>query len=90
MLSSRTVPGLEQEVYALLTVYQALVRTADDLVTARPGLPAERVSMIVLLNAAADQIVAAHGIAQPARRASSQRSGVSPWPASCRRADARG
>ncbi|MGW2770956.1 transposase, partial [Streptomyces sp. NPDC001275] len=63
VLRSRTVPGIEQDVYALLTVYQALVRTADDLVTAQPGLPAERVSMIVLLNAAADQIVAAHGIA---------------------------
>ncbi|MFD8079872.1 transposase [Streptomyces sp. NPDC059718] len=63
VLRSRTVPGLEQEVYALLTVYQALVRTADDLVTAQPGLSAERVSLIVLLNAAADQIVAARGIA---------------------------
>ncbi|WP_266594045.1 IS4 family transposase [Streptomyces sp. NBC_00365] len=63
VLRSRTVPGIEQEVYALLTVYQALVRTADDLVTAQPGLSAERVSLIVLLNAAADQIVAARGIA---------------------------
>ncbi|WP_329190861.1 IS4 family transposase [Actinacidiphila glaucinigra] len=63
VLRSRTVPGLEQEVYALLTVYQALVRTAGDLVTAQPGLSAERVSLIVLLNAAADQIVAARGIA---------------------------
>ncbi|MFI6289888.1 transposase [Streptomyces sp. NPDC051018] len=63
LLRSRTVPGIEQEVYALLTVYQALVRTADDLVTAQPGLSAERVSLIVLLNAAADQIVAARGIA---------------------------
>lgn len=62
VLRSRTVPGLEQEIYALLTVYQALVRTADDLVTTQPGLSAERVSLIVLLNAAADQIVAANGI----------------------------
>lgn len=61
VLRSRTVPGIEQEVYALLTVYQALVRTADDLVIAQSGLSAERVSMIVLLNAAA-QIVAAGGI----------------------------
>ncbi|GAA1934781.1 IS4 family transposase [Streptantibioticus ferralitis] len=63
VLRSRTVPGLEQEVYALLTVYQALVRLAGDLITAQPGLSAERVSLIVLLNAGADQIVAARGIA---------------------------
>ncbi|MGW8358717.1 transposase [Streptomyces wedmorensis] len=62
VLRSRTVPGIEQEVYALLTFYQALVRVAGDLLTARPGLSAERVSLIVLLNAAADQIAAANGI----------------------------
>ncbi|WP_181809537.1 IS4 family transposase [Streptomyces shenzhenensis] len=63
VLRSRTVPGVEQEVYALLTVYQALVRVGGDLTTARPGLSPERISMIVLFNAAADQIVAAQGIA---------------------------
>ncbi|MCX5355835.1 IS4 family transposase [Streptomyces mirabilis] len=63
VLRSRTVPGIEQEVYALLTVYQALVRIAGDVLTAQPGLPAERVSLTVLLNASADQIVAARGIA---------------------------
>lgn len=62
VLRSRTVPGLEQEVYALLTVYQALVRIAGDLTVTRPTLPAERISLTVLLNAAADQIVAARGI----------------------------
>ena len=62
VLRSRTVPGIEQEVYALLTVYQALVRVASDLVTARPGLSAQRISLTVLLNAAADQIIAARSI----------------------------
>ncbi|MBO4259277.1 transposase [Streptomyces griseorubiginosus] len=62
VLRSRTVPMIEQEVYALLTAYQALVRTADDLVTAQPDLSAERISLVVLLNDAADQIVAASGI----------------------------
>jgi len=62
VLRSRTIPGIEQEVYALLTVYQALVRVASDVVTAQPSISAERVSLIVLLNAAADQIVASHGI----------------------------
>lgn len=62
VLRSRTVPGIEQEVYALLTVYQALVRVASDLVTARPGLSAQRISPVLLLGAAADQIIAARGI----------------------------
>lgn len=61
VLRSRTIPGIEQEVWALLTVYQALVRVASDLVTARPDVPVQRISMAVLLNAAADQIVAAIG-----------------------------
>ncbi|WP_052443322.1 hypothetical protein [Streptacidiphilus neutrinimicus] len=46
-----------------MTVYQALVRIADDVVTTQPALSAQRVSLIVLFNAAADQIVAARGIA---------------------------
>ena len=40
-----------------------LIRIAGDLVTAQPGPSSERVSLIVLLNAFADQIVAARGIA---------------------------
>ena len=40
-----------------------LVRAASDLVTARPDLSAQRISLIVLLGAATDQIVAARGIA---------------------------
>lgn len=62
VLRSRTVPGIEQEVYALLTVYQALVRLADDVLTAQPALSVQRVSLIVLFNAAADQILAAREI----------------------------
>lgn len=57
ILRSRTVPGIEQELYARLTVYQALIRTADDLVFACPALPAHRISFTVLLRAAADTIV---------------------------------
>jgi hypothetical protein len=37
------------------------VRVASDLATARPGLPAHRISPTVLLNTAADQITAARG-----------------------------
>lgn len=63
VLRSRTVPGLEQEIYGLLTVYQALIRTADDLTTVHPQLSAQRVGFTVLLQAAAGRIVAAAGIA---------------------------
>ncbi|WP_338146846.1 IS4 family transposase [Streptomyces boncukensis] len=62
ILRSRTVPGLEQEVYALLTVYQALIRLADDLTTAYPGLSPRQLSFTILLQAAADQITAGSGI----------------------------
>ncbi|MBN0047178.1 IS4 family transposase [Streptomyces actuosus] len=63
VLRSRSVPGLEQEIYALLVSYQALIRVADDITTACPGLSAQRISFTVLLQAAADQIVAARGAA---------------------------
>lgn len=59
VLRSRSVPGLDQEVYALLATYQALIRTAADAVTTRPGLAMERISFTVLLQAAADQATTA-------------------------------
>jgi hypothetical protein len=62
VLRSRSVPGLEHEIYALLTTYQSLVRAAGDIATASPGLSAQRVSFVVLFQAAADQIVAARGL----------------------------
>ncbi|MFJ2952907.1 hypothetical protein ACIO8H_35640 [Streptomyces sp. NPDC087226] len=57
VLRSRSVPGLERGVLALLTVYQALVRMAGDVTTARPGPSFQRVSFTVLFQAAADQIL---------------------------------
>ncbi|MFZ3475155.1 hypothetical protein ACODT3_00095 [Streptomyces sp. 4.24] len=65
VLRSRSVCGLDQEVYALLTVYQALIRTAADTVATQPGLSMERVSFTVLLQAAADQVITATGILPP-------------------------
>lgn len=59
VLRSRSVPGLEQEIFALLTVYQALVRMAGDVTTATPGLSVQRASFTVLFQAAADQIIVA-------------------------------
>lgn len=62
VLRSRSIPGLDQEVYALLTTYQALIRTADDVVATRPDLAMERISFTILLRAAADQVTLAAGI----------------------------
>ncbi|RNL72747.1 hypothetical protein [Streptomyces sp. I6] len=62
MLRSRSVPGLEQEIFALLTAYQALIRAAGDVTIASEGVSAQRVSFTVLFQAAADQIIAARGI----------------------------
>ena len=56
VLRSRSVPGLDQEIFALLTTYQALIRMAGDIAFATPGLSAQRMSFTVLFQAAADQI----------------------------------
>ncbi|MGW3635120.1 transposase [Streptomyces sp. NPDC005122] len=62
VLRSRSLEGLDQEVYALLTTYQALIRAACDAVSTRPGMDMDRISFTVLLNTAADQVTTASGI----------------------------
>jgi hypothetical protein len=62
ILRSHTQTGIDQEVYALLTVYQALIHTAADTATARPGLDMDRISFTILLNTAADLVTTATGI----------------------------
>ncbi|WP_406275946.1 hypothetical protein OH779_02265 [Actinacidiphila glaucinigra] len=62
VLRSRSIDGLDQGVYALLTAYQALVRAGDDALTGRPDIPMERISFTVLLPAATDTVTASHGI----------------------------
>lgn len=62
VLRSRSIDGLDQEVYALLTTYQALIRARDDALTGRPDIPMERISFTILLAAAADTVTASHGI----------------------------
>lgn len=62
VLRSRSIDGLDQEVYALLTAYQALIRAGDDALTGRPEVPMERISFTVLLDAATDTVTAGHGI----------------------------
>ncbi|MFB6783539.1 transposase [Streptomyces sp. NPDC056352] len=63
VLRSRSIDGLDQEVYALLTAYQALIRAGDDALTGRPEVPPmERISFTVLPAAATDTVTAGHGI----------------------------
>ncbi|MGW2940105.1 IS4 family transposase [Streptomyces sp. NPDC001156] len=66
VLRSRSLPGLDQEVYALLTTYQALIRAAADTACTRPGLDMDRISFTVLLATAADTVISATGILPPA------------------------
>lgn len=62
ILRSRSIDGLDQEVYALLTAYQALIRAGDDALAGRPEIPRERISFTVLLAAATGTVTAGHGI----------------------------
>jgi hypothetical protein len=62
VLRSHTLCGIEQEVYALLVAYQALIRAAADTAAMRPGLDMDRISFTVLLQAAGDTVTTATGI----------------------------
>jgi len=62
VLRSRTVTGIDQETYALLTTYQALVRAAADTLTTSPGLDMDRISFTILLQTAADLVTTASGV----------------------------
>jgi hypothetical protein len=54
--------GLEQETWALLTVYQTLRRVMTDAIESRPGTDPDRASFTVALQAAICQVTTAHGI----------------------------
>jgi hypothetical protein len=62
VLRARCCTDIDQEVYALLTVYQALVRIAGDAVTSRPCLAPDRISFTVALETARDQVTTAAGV----------------------------
>jgi len=69
VLRSRFPADIEQEVWALLTVYQSLIRVGVDAVTgpaAPAGIDPDRVSLTVAWQSARDQVVAACGIHPPA------------------------
>jgi Insertion element 4 transposase N-terminal/Transposase DDE domain len=55
-------PGLEQEAWALLTLYQLLRMAMVTAVESRPGTNPDRASFTTALQAARDQLIAADGI----------------------------
>lgn len=61
VLRSRTPQGADQEIYALLTLYQALRLAMADATTGS-GLPPDRAGFTIALLAARDQVVHAAGI----------------------------
>jgi hypothetical protein len=61
VLRARTPAGVEQEVYALLTTYQAL-RIAIADATAGSDMPPDRAGFTIALHIARDQVVHAAGI----------------------------
>ena len=62
VLRSQDRPGLEQEIWALLTVYQLLRMAMVDAVETRPGTDPDRASFTTALQAARDQLTAARGV----------------------------
>ena len=59
---SQDRPGLEQEIWALLTVYQLLRTAMVDAVETRPGTEPDRASLTTALQAARDCLTAARRI----------------------------
>jgi hypothetical protein len=62
VLRSGDRPGLEQEVWALLTLYQLLRMAMVTAIETRPGTDPDRASFTIALEAARDQLTTASGI----------------------------
>ena len=62
VLRSRTPDGIQQEIYALLSVYQILRTAMVDATDSQPGLDPDRASFTTALNTARDQVVHAAGV----------------------------
>jgi hypothetical protein len=62
VLRARTPDGVDQEIHALLVVYQLLRTAMVDATDSRPGLDPDRASFTTALNAARDQLVHAAGV----------------------------
>lgn len=62
ILRARTPDGVDQEIHALLIVYQLLRTAMVDATDSRPGLDPDRASFTAALHAARDQVVHAAGV----------------------------
>lgn len=62
VLRARTPVGVEQEIYALLVVYQLLRTAMADATSTHPGTDPDRASFTIALQAARDQLVLAANI----------------------------
>lgn len=62
VLRARTPDGVDQEIHALLIVYQLLRTAMVDATDSRPGLDPDRASFTTALTTARDQVVHAAGI----------------------------
>ncbi|WP_445185038.1 transposase domain-containing protein [Pseudonocardia sp. Cha107L01] len=62
VLRSQDRAGVEQEVWALLTLYQLLRTAMVEAIETRPGLDPDRASFTSALQAARDQLITAGGI----------------------------
>jgi hypothetical protein len=62
VLRARTPAGISQELYALLSAYQALRLAMADATASHPAVSPDRASFTVALNTARDQIIHAAGV----------------------------
>ena len=62
VLRARTMAGITQEIYALLTAYQAIRIAITDATAAIPGADPDRASFSIALQAARDQVIQAAGV----------------------------
>jgi hypothetical protein len=62
VLRARTPSGVDQEIYALLSTYQALRIAISDAVLTRPDVDPDRGSFSIALHAARDQLITATGL----------------------------
>lgn len=62
VLRARTLPGIAQEIYALLTVYQVIRIAIADATGTIPGTNPDRASFSIALQTARDQVIRAAGV----------------------------
>ncbi len=62
VLRARTPEGVDQEIYALLVVYQLLRTAMADATSTRPGTDPDRAGFSIAWQAARDQVVLAAGV----------------------------